>query len=138
MKTYARIENGTVAELFSTAGDIRELFHPALQWVQASEGAQVGWLWDGAVMAPAPVPEPVLPQEVTMRQARLALLGAGLLDDVEAAINALSEPAKTAAGIEWEYSQAVQRHRGLVVQIGGALGLTEAQIDTLFMEAATL
>jgi hypothetical protein len=79
-----------------------------------------------------------VPQEVTMRQARLALLGAGLLDDVDAAINAMAEPAKTAAKIEWEYSQTVQRHKGLVAQIGSALGLTSEQIDDLFVMASTL
>lgn len=138
MKTFARIENGAVAELFSTAADIRKLFHPSIEWVQASEGAQVGWLWDGNTMAPAPVAEPEIPPEVSMRQARLALLGAGLLDDVDAALNALTEPAKSAAKIEWEYSQTVQRHKGLVVQIGGALGLTEPQMDALFVTARTL
>lgn len=76
------------------------------------------------------------PGEVTMRQARLALLEAGLLDAVTTAIDGLSEPAKTAARIEWEYSQTVQRHRGLVAQVGTALGLSAAQLDALFTSAA--
>lgn len=33
MKTYARIEHGTVVELFSTEEDIKALFHPAMHWV---------------------------------------------------------------------------------------------------------
>jgi hypothetical protein len=81
---------------------------------------------------------PTIPQEVTMRQARLALLGAGLLASVEAAIDGLPEPKKSAARIEWDHSQSVQRSRGLAVELGAALGLSSAQIDALFVQAATL
>ncbi len=73
-----------------------------------------------------------------MRQARLALLGAGKLAAVESAIAALSEPAKTAAQIEWEYSNEVQRHNGFVAALGPALGLTDAQVDALFIQGAML
>ena len=87
---------------------------------------------------PPPPPPPVAPASVTMRQARLALLGAGLLDDVEAAIAALPSPQKEAARIEWEYSQDVQRHNGFVSVLAPALGMTEAQTDALFIAAAGL
>lgn len=86
----------------------------------------------------APPPGPIIPQSVTMRQARLALLASGLLDDVEAAIAALPSPAKDAAKIEWEYSQEVQRHNGFVAQLGPALGLDDAALDALFVSAAAL
>jgi len=79
-----------------------------------------------------------VPQSVTMRQARLALLGAGLLPNVTTAINALVSPQKEAAQIEWEYSQTVERNRGFVLLLGSALGLTSAQLDDLFRQAATL
>ncbi len=81
---------------------------------------------------------PKVPSEVTMRQARLALAGAGLLTAVSSAIAALAEPNKTVAAIEWEYSQVVQRNRGLVQAMGTAMGLSSAQLDALFITAATL
>lgn len=83
-------------------------------------------------------PAPSVPYEVTMRQARLVLLGAGLLDDVEAAINALPSPIKEQARIEWDYSSTVQRHNGLVSQLGPLLGLTEAQLDSMFIAAKAI
>lgn len=86
---------------------------------------------NGAISIPSP-------QAVTMRQARLALLGAGLLDDVDAAINSLPSPQKEAARIEWEYSQEVRRHNGFVSVLAPLLGLTDAQTDALFMEAGKL
>ena len=80
----------------------------------------------------------LIPQEVTMRQARLALLGAGLLASVDAAIASLPEPTKSAAMIEWEYAAVVQRNSGLVPAMGTALGMTEQQLDELFIAASQL
>lgn len=86
---------------------------------------------------PPPVP-PQVPQAVTMRQARLALLGAGLLSQVDAAIASLPGPQKESAQIEWEYAAVVQRNSGLVPAMAQALGMTEAQIDDLFIAAEAL
>ena len=79
-----------------------------------------------------------VPEVVTMRQARLALLGAGLLAQVDAAIASMPEPQKKAASIEWEYSNALQRNNPFVSQLGAALGLDESGIDALFVEASKL
>ena len=92
---------------------------------------------EATYVPPEPEP-PYVPQSVTMRQARLALLGAGLLDDVEAAIAALPSPQKEAAKIEWEYSQEVQRHNGFVSVLAPMLGMTAEQTDALFIGAAQL
>ena len=75
-----------------------------------------------------------VPQQVTMRQARLALLGAGLLDDVEMVIAA----AGRAAQLEWEYAAVVDRSNPAVAAVQQQHGLTDAQIDDLFREAAKL
>jgi hypothetical protein len=83
--------------------------------------------------------KPPVPQQVTMRQARLALLGAGLLDQISVAIAAIEDPLqRKAAEIEWEYSQEVQRSNGFVAQIAPALGLDDAALDALFTQAAQL
>lgn len=83
-------------------------------------------------------PKPRAPKQVTMRQARLALAGAGLLSKVDAAIDSLDEPQKTAARIEWDYSQVVERDRELVAMLGPVLGLDDEALDDLFREAAKL
>lgn len=69
-----------------------------------------------------------------MRQARLALLGAGLLDDVEAVISAAGRVAQ----IEWEYAAVVDRSNPAVAAVQQQQALTDAQIDDLFREAAKL
>ncbi|EJO91368.1 hypothetical protein A471_23078 [Ectopseudomonas mendocina DLHK] len=106
------------------------------RYVGASYNPPTGeWFAGRWVDEAEPVPVQV-PEVVTMRQARLALHAAGLLDQVDPAIDQLPEPARTAARIEWEYSQVVRRDKPFVMAIGGALGLGAAQIDDLFITAA--
>ena len=75
-----------------------------------------------------------VPQAVTMRQARLALHAAGKLAAVDAAI----QQSGTAAQIEWEYAQELRRDHPLVAALTPALGMTEAELDALFAQAAAL
>lgn len=78
-----------------------------------------------------------VPPVVTMKQARLALLSAGLLPSVEAALAGMTGAEGEAARIEWEYSTEVRRASVLVNSIAAGLGLTDQQIDNLFIDAAT-
>ena len=102
-----------------------------------------GWAFE-AIPQPEPEPEPpprppVVPQSVTMRQARLALLGAGLLDDVDAAIAAIPDPVqRKSAQIEWEYATVIERNSSLVTVLSAQLGLDAATLDSLFLAGSTL
>lgn len=78
------------------------------------------------------------PKVISMRQARLALLGAGLLPGVDAAIAAMTGTEGDAARIEWEYAQEVRRDSPLLAGMIAALGLTTEQVDGLFVAAAGL
>lgn len=90
-----------------------------------------------ALLNPAPVAQPV-PAIVSMRQARLALLAAGQLSAVDAAIASLPSPQKEAAQIEWDYSNTVERSMPLVASLATILGLDEAALDALFTTASKL
>jgi hypothetical protein len=130
---YAMVENGVVTNVILATPE----FAAEVGAIACAEDVGIGHLFDGTDFTVAP-PVVVVPQAVTMRQARLALLGAGLLSQVTTAIDALPEPAKSAALIEWEYSNEVLRHNGFVSQLAVGLNLTEAQLDSLFITAATL
>lgn len=83
----------------------------------------------------SPDPEPVqVPQVVTIRQAKLALLQAGLLDDVDAAV----AQADRATQIEWEYATEVRRGWPTLLTLQTALGLTEQQVNDLFISASLI
>lgn len=75
---------------------------------------------------------------ITMRQARLALLGAGLLAGVNDALAAMPGIEGEAARLEWEYATEVRRDSVLVAGLAGVLGLTGAQVDALFIAGARL
>lgn len=75
---------------------------------------------------------------VTMRQARLAMLHAGILDDVESTLATMEGDEGRAARIDWEFAQEVRRDWHLVNALGTRLGMTEAQIDDLFVFAGSI
>lgn len=80
---------------------------------------------------------PPVPAAVSRRQLRLELLSRGLLANVTAALNGISDEAtKAAALIEWEDATTFDRAHPLVGQIGAALGLTSAQLDDIWRAAA--
>jgi hypothetical protein len=56
MRTYARIQDGIVAELLKTASDITKMFSPSLVWVDVTSQTQIkeGWHFDGKEFAPPP------------------------------------------------------------------------------------
>ena len=88
---------------------------------------------------PTYVPPPSkVPQAITMRQARLALLGAGLLQSVADTVAAMPGVQGDAARIEWEYAQEVRRDSALLASLATAMQMTDAQIDALFTEGAAL
>lgn len=76
--------------------------------------------------------QPLFVPNISMRQARLALLSDNLLDDVEAA---LSTPEYK---IWWEYSTIVERNNYLVNDVLKILGKTDSEIDQMFISASQL
>lgn len=98
-----------------------------LAWVAANNAAEPY----------TPLPAAV-PQSISMRQARLALMAAGQLAAVSAAIDALPTPQREAAQIEWEYATEVRRDNALLQALTPGLGLDAAELDALFVAAAAL
>lgn len=89
---------------------------------------------DARKNAPAPVPA-----AVTRRQAKQALILRGLIDQVQPAIGAITDPTqRRLMQAEWDDSQEFQRHRPSLIAIGAALGLDSAGLDDLFRFAVTL
>lgn len=128
---WALVDSGKVVNV------VQEASQPTIpgSWV-ACGNAGIGWSFDGVTFA-APPSAPFVPT-VSRRQARRALLDAGLLASVESAINGLSEPAKSRARIDWEDATEFRRDWPLLVTLASALGLSDAQVDALFAAAALL
>lgn len=61
MKTFARLQDGLVAELVSTEQPVHMLFHPDMVWLDVSNepAVAVGWVSDGRMVSRPAVAEPV-------------------------------------------------------------------------------
>lgn len=90
-----------------------------------------------AIVAPEP-PAPV-PEWVTRRQLKQWLIEHGQLAGVEAALNAIADDTARAVALNWWVeSQDFRRDHPLVASLAAALGLTSADVDAAFREAAAL
>ncbi len=84
-------------------------------------------------------PAVVVPQSVTMKQARLALIQEGYLVKVESAFNAIPDEKEKATALTWwEYSLTVTRDNKYVLLMLAALQLTSEQGDGLFILADSI
>jgi hypothetical protein len=124
---------------------IINMFSPVAYWREQEAEVVVPELGSGQIAEPVPpTPEQILAQwratfQITMRQCRLHLLMTGKLDLVQPSIDALPEPTKTAANIEWEYGAVVQRSSPLIAQLAPVLGWsTPEEIDAQFTAASLL
>jgi hypothetical protein len=106
-------------------------------WVRSATACIGDQYVDGQFVRPAPVQAPV-PQSVTMRQCRIALLDAGLLDAVQSSIATMPGTEGERARIDWEYALEVRRDWPLISYMAGDLGLTDEQVDDLFVAAAAI
>lgn len=132
-----------------------ELNHPIYGWIPNTatpddpdpRGVQI-WEQVSAMEVGPYVPPPELtPEEIraqmkqlTARQFRLGLVTAGMTpQQVTAVIAAMpAGPDQQMAQIEWEYATTFSRTHPLIESIGGALGLTPEQIDTMWTAALSL
>ncbi len=93
-----------------------------------------------AIDMPPPVegqPDPV-PTAVSRRQGQLALHAAGLLDDAEALIAAIEDPAeRRTAQIEYDATM-YERSNPFLQRMWEQLGGTPDELDDLFRQAITL
>ena len=77
---------------------------------------------------------PTVPDSVSPYQARMALHSAGLLISVDALMaDSQTDPA---AKIAWEYATSIERRSPFISALAPALGLSDAQIDDIFVAAA--
>jgi len=71
---------------------------------------------------------------VTPFQGRMALIDAGLMAQVQAAVDAADEKTKTA----WEYAVEWKRMSPMIEALSSALGMSETQVDDLFRAAQSI
>lgn len=126
----ALIENGVVVNVLEVK-DLNVI--PGL--VELTEGG-IGWSYADGTFTPPAEPDPVVvvPAQVSQRQIRQALTATGLRAGVEAAVAAGSQDLKD----WWEYANPVERQHPMVIGMAAGLGVTDQQLDDLFILAGSL
>jgi len=81
---------------------------------------------------------PFTPNFVTMAQARIALQNAGKLKAIQKGLESLPEPERTVALTAWEYAPTVSRSGELVQTLSKSFGLSDDDLDELFITAANI
>lgn len=89
-------------------------------------------LQESITTAPSP------PNSITQRQMRLTLLSIGIYDQVEAAIDAMPGIEGKAAKITWTWAQDIKRDNPLLLSLASSFGLSEEDIDNLFIAASSI
>lgn len=139
MPRYAIVVDSGVVNVIEAAADFAAAYatQQGGQAVQSDTAAPGDAYAGGEFTRPAAV-APV-PQQVTRRQAKQALLLAGLLSNVQPAIDAIPDATQRAlAQLEWDESLNFERHRPILIALAGALGLDSDDLDALFRTAAGL
>ncbi len=95
------------------------------------------WLSEGNIPEPEFTEEELYEQKkvntITMRQARLYLYSVDKLEDVEAMVETRKDWQ-----IEWEYTHEVERSSLLISKIKDKLGLSDIELDDIFIAASKL
>lgn len=81
----------------------------------------------------------LIPQELTPRQIRLALIQSGMvLSDIDIMIDNLEEPNKSVVKTLREYSLSYERDDEMLIEFAKQLWMDSEQLDWLFILWATL
>ena len=81
----------------------------------------------------------LIPESITKRQAKQQLLLDGKLSQMQEVIDSISdETERMMAQLYWEDNIEFERSHPTLVELGTALGLTEAELDMMFINASKL
>lgn len=102
-----------------------------------SEIAGPGWVQDAFGLRPPPFVEDVadVPAQIALWQARAVLERRGLLAAANSAVTLAGDEVLRAV---WEYGNVISRSSPGLAALANALGLSGADVDELFREAASL
>jgi hypothetical protein len=77
-----------------------------------------------------------VPSSISMAKARAVLIKGGHMPAITASLAAMEGVEGEVARSDWEFAQTVDRHDPLTQFLATALGLTDLQVDALFIAAA--
>lgn len=136
MQSYVLLMEGARADIRQLSERPPHIPHKYVEWYPLVR--EQGAAWEGVdgdrYVIREPAPEAIVPDLISPRQARLALLAIGKLNAANAAVEAAGDVMK----VSWEFSSYIRRNDPGVISLARAIGLDEEAMDNLFIEAAKL
>jgi hypothetical protein len=133
--SYAVVSGNVVVNVIAWDGVTTLATQPGQTMIPMASlpvGAGLGWTLVGSAWEPPQV-VPVVPDTVALWQAKAALSAAGLLTQADAAIAAANNSVLT---LFWATAANLDRASPTLATLAGALNLSSAQVDQLFIQAA--
>ena len=133
MARYMLIESGAAVNAIEVI-DPSEF--PQFDLVQ-SDTANIGDTWDGEEFFSPALPV-IVPESITPRQGMLILSRYGLLASVQTMLDGMSGQEGVEARIDFERANEWKRSWPLLNAMATAAGLSQEQVDQMFIEGAKL
>jgi len=120
-------------DFLAAAGDsMDDHANRVLQLLGSDPTATLQAMIDGSELPPVP---PRIPREIPNWRCKAVLTQMGIIGQVEAIMNNLPEPDRTIAKLAWNGDGKVSRRGKTVLGLSSALGLTDDQVDSMFLAA---
>lgn len=139
MQSYVLLMEGVRADIRQLPERPPHIPHKYVEWYPLAY--EYGDSWEGidgdryVIRNPDPATlPPQVPLQVSPRQARLALLAIGKLEQANAAVEGAGDMVK----IAWDFSNYVRRDDPGVIALATSIGIDADSLDQLFIEAAKL
>lgn len=132
LRRWALVQGGVVANV------VEQAEAPGPDWTPAGD-AGPGWVQveDGSFVAPEH--RPAVPHEISRAQGKIALLQAGLWAGALSFVAAIpDEQARAIAEVALHDTQTWSRDSSFMQTFASALGVTDEQMDRLFIAAAQI
>ena len=132
-------EEGRVKMIKRLEGDIDDIAYAYLTDEEAETYSDLTLVSQEEIEELGNVVKILIPESITKRQAKQQLLLDGRLSQVQEVIDSIpDETERMMAQLYWDDSTEFERSHPTLVELGTALGLTEAELDMMFINASKL
>ena len=132
-------EEGRVKMIRRLEGDRNDIAYAYLTDEEAETYSDLTLVSQEEIEELGDVVKILIPESITKRQAKQQLLLEGKLGQVQEVIDSIpDETERIMAQLYWDESTEFERSHPTLVELGTALGLTEAELDMMFINASKL
>lgn len=136
MTSYCFVLNNKIHAIYEV-DELPEFVGIDPRFIETPDGAEVGYVLVNGEWTESEIQEfNQVPAILSSYQAKLALFNAGLLDSVQSLIDHPDTP--TNIKLAWQEGLSFRRDNPMIAMIATQMGLTESDVDDLFIAGGQL